>query len=224
MLDSSFGEKGITITTIQNGSLDCRDAATQKDGKIICAGSGGDTIGGFAALRYTTDGILDSSFGNNGISYINFGVDYYQMCYAVCVQPDDKIVMTGYGFVGIFNPTYFILTCRINADGSIDSSFGTDGKIITNEGESGNDIALQPDGKIVVTGTQAVSMISIRYLPDGTPDKSFGNNGIVITSFNGNVAAYTNLILPDGKILVGGDNFDEPDKMFLLRYNARWKS
>ena len=59
---------------MQNGSLDCRDAAVQKDGKVICGGSGGhDTIGGFVALRYTSNGLLDSSFGSDGISYVYFG-------------------------------------------------------------------------------------------------------------------------------------------------------
>ena len=214
-IDSSFGQNGKTITALKSGNLDCQDAAKQKNGSIICVGSGGhDSIGGFAILRYSINGILDSSFGIDGISFINFGTSN-EIAYAACIQSDDKIVITGSGLINIFDPTYYILTCRLNADGSLDSSFGSKGKIVTDAGGSAYDIALQTDGKIVVTGNDGNGIITLRYLSDGIADKSFGNNGIVATTLT-NTTARTNLILSDGKILIGADNFD---KLIFVRYN-----
>jgi beta-propeller uncharacterized protein DUF5122 len=59
------------------------------------------------------------------------------------VQPDNKIIVAGYNtdFSGSF---YDITAGRLNADGSVDSAFGTNGSITNYSGESCNDIALLP--------------------------------------------------------------------------------
>src|SRR5207245_2771907 len=100
---------------------------------------------------------------------------------------------------------YFITAARLNADGSIDSTFGKHGSIKTNLGEDCRGIAIQPDEKILLVGRNKDSIVTLRYLPDGTPDKSFGNNAKVATTFGSNQYAGTSVaIQSDGKIIIAG--------------------
>ncbi len=214
-LDKSFGVNGKVLTSSQTAYLESAGAAATKEGNIIVGGSissAGEEGNGFFALKYAVDGLPDSSFGNEGIAAI-WGVGIAQ---AVAVQRDNKIVIAGYDYTD--ETAYIITVARFNANGSIDSGFGTEGRILTNVGDEADDIAIQEDGKIVISGEGYHSFLTLRYLPDGTPDKSFGNNGVVITAFdNSNNKARANLIQPDGKIVVeGGDN----QKIMLARYNT----
>ena len=111
-------------------------------------------------------------------------------------------------------------------EGDLDTSFGGDGKVITNFGDSSqaSAVAIQPDGKIVVAGevwVQGVRDIGlVRYLPDGTLDRTFGDFGRVITDFSHGVNAVSALVLqPDGKIVVAGTAvFNRSDAFALARY------
>ena len=116
----------------------------------------------------------------------------------------------------------------VAADGDLDPTFGTGGKVVTDFNNS-NDwlsrIAVQPDGKIVAIGDTHPSHKGAlaRYNPDGTLDATFGNGGKVITVANVRESAAGLLILPDGKILISG-SIDLPssyDTSFaLLRFNS----
>ncbi len=110
-LDSSFGINGKVITGFSTDNLQSLASAKQSDDKIIVVGFGyiirTDTLGGFLAMRYTKDGIVDSSFGNDGITIVNVGVNYLaETAQAVAIQNDGKIVMTGYAAKG-FSPTNY---------------------------------------------------------------------------------------------------------------------
>src|SRR3954469_23987160 len=118
------------------------------------------------------------------------------------------------------------------ADGDLDPSFGTGGKVITdfnNSTEWLSRIALQPDGKIVAIGessapTDFPKFALARYTPDGSLDATFGNGGKVITVI-AQVREYAHglVLLPDGKIMISGsiDQPTESDTSFaLLRYNS----
>ncbi|MBO0236811.1 delta-60 repeat domain-containing protein, partial [Vibrio parahaemolyticus] len=74
--------------------------------------------------------------------------------------------------------------------GDLDPSFSGDGKLITGFGAQAEDVAIQPDGKIVAAGlhfgSQSRDFALARYNPDGTPDTGFGNDGTVTTDFAGN--------------------------------------
>jgi uncharacterized delta-60 repeat protein len=111
------------------------------------------------------------------------------------------------------------------ADGDLDPTFGNGGKVLT-DFNSSNDwlsrIAVQPDGKIVAIGDTHPSHRGAlaRYNPDGTLDQTFGNGGKVITVASVRESAAGLLILPDGKIMIGG-SFGEFDTSFLLlRFNS----
>ncbi len=131
---------------------------------------------------------------------------------AVAVQSDQKIVTAGITFVfggpGAHNPE--IELTRYNPDGSLDASFGTDGKvdILLGRADLVTSLAIAPDGKIVIGGPcdppQALyGGYLARFNTDGTLDSGFGNGGFVLTSQSNvddaGIGALT--IQPDGKIL-----------------------
>ncbi len=145
-LDSSFGNSGKVLTSSSTGYLDCTAAALTSNGSIVASGDVsfvGET-GGFFAMKYFADGELDTTFGNKGIGIVT-NAGYGD---AVAVQSDDKIIIAGYDYE-LFGP-YFITAARLNADGSVDTTFGKNGLIKTSAGEDCNSIAIQSDGKIVV--------------------------------------------------------------------------
>jgi uncharacterized delta-60 repeat protein len=114
------------------------------------------------------------------------------------------------------------------ADGDLDPTFGTDGKVVTDFNNSTDwlsRIAVQPDGKIVAIGDTHPSHRGAlaRYNPDGTLDATFGDGGKVITVASARESASGLLLLPDGKIMISGSiGFPtEFDTSFaLLRFNS----
>ncbi len=115
----------------------------------------GDSYNGsnydFGVARYNTDGSLDSSFDTDGkvITAIGSSNDYVR---SVAIQSDGKIVAAGYSYNG---SNFDFAVARYNTNGSLDSSFDTDGKVTTAIGSSDDysySVAIQSDGKIVVAG------------------------------------------------------------------------
>lgn len=115
--------------------------------------------------------------------------------------------------------------CWAQTPGSLDSSFGNGGKVLTtvNSVSKAQGVALQPDGKIVIAGvtetSSTTSFLCIRYNPDGSLDSTFGTNGIVTTSFNPTTYDRGGCIAiqPDWKILVGGSS---NGRAAIMRYNT----
>ena len=218
-LDTSFGNDGITIA--DGGSHDIVDAMVLlNDGKILLAGN---NYTDFLAARFSTDGSLDMSFGVNGWAAIGFDSSDSQVK-DVALQNDGKILLSGYSY-NYSTGVNSMATARINADGTLDQTFGTGGKININ---SGNDedyavaIAVQPDGKIVMGGYTYVGnnplrydFVAVRLNPDATYDSTYANNGIAITRVLENSQNYAEqmVLQPDGKIILAGyaavtDNFN----------------
>ncbi|MCP4983440.1 MAG: hypothetical protein GY935_23435, partial [Gammaproteobacteria bacterium] len=177
-LDTSFDGDGMLITPIGTGS-DYPEAATlQSDGKILVVGLTNGSDDDFALVRYNTDGSLDTSFDadNDGIviTPIGSGNDKGR---AVTVQSDGKILVAGESHNG---SNYDFALVRYNADGSLDNSFDTDGKVTMDFG-SGNDtiygITVQSDGKILVAGSSNNGSNNdfalVRYNADGSLDTTF---------------------------------------------------
>src|SRR5207237_273499 len=127
-LDSTFGTGGKVGTPI--GSIDDEASAlvVQPDGKLVAAGysdRGGNTT--FALARYNAAGSLDTSFGTGGKVTTAIG-STDDKAIALVLQPDGKLVAAGYSKGG--SNIAFALA-RYNADGSLDASFGTAGKVTT---------------------------------------------------------------------------------------------
>ena len=207
-LDTSFGTGGLVTTSFGSGRDSGQSVALQSDGKIIVAGY--CNVGGydFAIARYEADGSLDTTFGSGGMVFtpVGTGSDYG---YSVLVQPDGKLVLVGTSYNGTDNDLALV---RYNADGSLDTSFGTGGKVTTPVGtdvdDNCNEVAIQADGKIVVAGWTAINgndFAVVRYNPDGSLDTTFGAGGKVISRVGAGDDRIDGMtIQPDGKILVVG--------------------
>jgi uncharacterized delta-60 repeat protein len=207
--DPTFNGTGLATTSI--GQVDAAShVLALPDGDIVLAGfTGDDAASDLALTRYNADGTLDASFGG-GDGVATADLDGNEFAAAAALQPDGKIVVVGYGgSVGF-------LVARFNADGTLDTSFGGgDGWLTDAFGsahDEATDVALQPDGKIVVVGYTArdaaladVDWAVARYETDGTADLGFGTAGKRSLDFAGAPDfAYGVALQSDGKIVVAG--------------------
>jgi uncharacterized delta-60 repeat protein len=177
-LDAGFGSGGKVTTDFSSGTDTAFSATIQADGKIVAAGSTDSRS--FALARYNVDGSLDGSFGTGGKVATDLGTTFLEAAESVKIQADGKIVVAGYTFVG--SRSEFALV-RYNSDGTLDSTFGTGGKVLTDAGSANDTVTgleIQPDGKILVVGTSSGTGVSpadivlVRYNSDGSLDTSFG--------------------------------------------------
>jgi uncharacterized delta-60 repeat protein len=201
-LDSKFGSNG----TRTGGTGVANAIASQTDGKIIAVGTSSpftnnQTNSDFVLERITADGRADTSFGNLGRVRTSFG-GYRDEARGVVIQPDGKIVVAGFTYIGAFLRTQVALA-RYNVDGTLDTSFGTAGMITSSAGACtdavGSCVALQRDGRILVGGSADGNIMLQRYGLNGTLEwtrtAKFG------TAVN---HARALAVLPDGKIIVTG--------------------
>src|SRR4030095_6308656 len=175
-LDPSFGSGG-TVLNDFGGRI-----ALKPDGKIVAAGGGANPTDGFdfAVFRFNANGTPDTTFGSGGRTTTDLG-GRFEGATSVALQPDGKIMAGGYAVVPVNQFANFALV-RYNSDGSLDLSFGTGGKVITNFGNisaQAYSLALQPDGKIVLAGyanfNGRPSFPLARYKRDGTRGAGVGN-------------------------------------------------
>ncbi len=204
--DPSFGGGDALVTTDFFGGPDRAVAiALQPDGKIILAGNGratGSARNDFAVARYNVDGSLDTSFDGDGKVLTQLQINHNNAS-AIAIQTDGKIVIGGNTWGS--NNDYGLV--RYNPDGSLDTSFDGDGKVIANLFSSADflsDIALQSDGKIVVAGGGGAGFTILRYLGNGSLDTSLDGDGILEIGVLSWSAASSLSVLPDGKLLIGG--------------------
>jgi uncharacterized delta-60 repeat protein len=192
-------------------------------GRIIVGGAAnmGGGAGGFefAVARYRPNGTLDPSFDGDGVVTTALAPgDQFDAVVSVAVDSTGKILAAG-----VADQDGVVLDwalARYHDDGSLDSSFGSGGKVITNlaSGKSDDDledVVIQPSGKILVGGSAAPTVVTVdsdfavgRYNPDGTLDRSFGDGGIVVRntgSGNGSDEIYGIALSGDAKLVVSGE-------------------
>lgn len=170
-LDTSFGNGGKVTTDFAGFDDTALATVLQSDGKILVAGSSKTAFGSdFALVRYTSNGTLDTSFGNGGKVTTDFA-GFDDGVTGLHVQPDGKIVVTGTAQNGS-NSDFGIV--RYNSNGTVDSSFGTNGKLVTDfgKGEIAAESVLQ-DGILTIVGSSfdnASSSVALaRYLLNQKP-------------------------------------------------------
>jgi uncharacterized delta-60 repeat protein len=158
-IDTTFGVAGKVRTDFGDQNFDrARSAALQPDGRIVAAGFAISQNGGvqnFAVARYTSNGILDTTFSRDGKTQIDFG-NCCQSATKVLLQSDGKIITVG-GSNGESSDDDFLLA-RLSPRGALDNTFGIGGKVRTSFGDlngGANGATLQSDGKIVAVGFQA---------------------------------------------------------------------
>lgn len=220
ILDSTFSADGKVQTQFGTVSIGT-SMALQDDGKILLGGECETSIGGrdFGLARYNSDGTLDRSFNSNGYVITSFSTsDGHDGGSAIAIQSDGKIIQAGDRSVTGF------AAVRFNSNGTLDNSFGTNGKIIFPIGDlrsSCTSICLYPDCKILLGGysestTKWKSSFAIMRLnTNGTLDNTFGVGGkdTIFMSTGGNTnqnyeynIGNTMLIQTDGKILLSGSS------------------
>lgn len=207
---------------------------SQGDGKIVVAGyattgTGAAADADFAVARYNSNGTLDTSFGSGGKARTNIA-GKFDSAQGLVLQSDGKVVLAGrVGVDGGSDPDFGVV--RYNTDGALDKGFGAGGIVRTDFGlgnwEEANDVAVQPDGRLVVAGSVRVGTAFnfglARFNVDGTPDTVFGTGGLVTTAFSTQGDSSRALALQaDGKIVVVGQDASlgtNPD-MAIARYLA----
>ncbi|MCP4352313.1 MAG: hypothetical protein GY795_43195, partial [Desulfobacterales bacterium] len=211
-LDTGFDGDGIVTTPVGTGNDAGIGLLIQPDEKIVVTGiSYNGTDNDFAVVRYNSDGSLDTSFGGDGTVTTPVGSGEDMGCFAA-VQSDGKIVLAGYSFNGS-NDDFAVV--RYNTDGSLDTGFGTGGKLITPVGSGDDrsyDVCIQSDGKIVITGESYngsnYDFAVARYNSDGTLDTTFGNGGTVTADTkNADNGIHAAAIQSDGNIVTAGYSF-----------------
>ena len=230
-LDSTFGDDGKVTTSFPGPSV-CYAIAVQPDGKIVAAGIvfTPDSNRDFAVARYNTDGSLDSTFGSGGRVTTDF-FGNKDGAVAVAFQSDGKIVVAGHAFDAPGNLILLALA-RYNSNGSLDTSFGSGGKV-TGGRSMAESMLVQPDNKILVGGhIIGVGLANneefelVRFNPGGTLDESFGSGGEVTSDFSDRQDNILALALqPDGRILAAGvaDRFAVTADFALARYKPNGK-
>jgi uncharacterized delta-60 repeat protein len=225
-LDTTFSGEGMVTTDFPHHGAFVDGVAIQADGKIVAAGVSGlsGTNPQFALARYNADGTPDTTFSGNGRVVTGFTPNHDEAT-GIAIQADGEIVAAGVS--GLGDSSDFALA-RYNPDGTLDTSFGGDGKVTTDfshKPDVGSALAIQHDGEIVVAGSTRKGVLSFalaRYHTDGTLDTSFGGDGKVITDFTSSVdEAHGIAFQADGKIVAEGlANGERNGKFALARYNA----
>ncbi|ROM80984.1 calcium-binding protein [Pseudomonas brassicacearum] len=168
-----FGNHGVLTVNIPedayyNGGI---STAVQADGSVVvgaaynAAGAGDPT---YALQRFNPDGQPDTQFGDDGVLYLSSAMGFGEDS-VVTVQADGKIIVMGHG-----EGSTLATVARLNADGSFDTGFGSNGTV-TFEADTPVALTVQGDGKILAAGTSNGDFSVIRLNADGSVDTRFGS-------------------------------------------------
>ncbi len=229
-IDTTFAG-GLVTTMLSSGVCNAPPAraALQPDGKIVIAATrdpGGATD--FALLRYTASGALDTTFGSGGLVIYNYVM--YDQSRDVVIQPDGRILLSG---TSSNNTNSDFVVARFTSTGALDGTFGVGGRSVygfaSGSNDSVTDMALQPDGKVLVVGlTYSPGTLPdiglVRFTASGALDSTFGGGGALkINVFGSTDQPQAVAVQTDGKILVGGNAYYPAGSQYymtLFRLNA----
>lgn len=238
-LDPSFSGDGLVVTNLAFNSS-AKSVAIQPDGKIVVGGAGEN--GHFGLLRYLPNGTLDNSFSGDGKIEVSTGDNCSQVNDLV-ILPNGKILATGTIELPSTTAKYraILMVVRFNANGTPDTTFGTNGRFIGREllQRSGAAIHVLPDGKFLVAGAEQeftpgnysnvpnISKMAVtRFNGNGTVDASFGTRiettryspqGHPFTQLDALTSATSMVVESNGKILLGGGDHES---FSIIRLNS----
>ena len=209
-LDQTFGTNG-TVLTAFGGKSRLSDSETsamavQADGKIVVAGialvpinNENRVFEGFAVARYTPNGVLDTTFGNNGEMLIAVGPS---------VNPPDGLALSGNSIDLVGHSYSNIYVVQLTAAGQLDPNFGTGGVVNVGQGFAPS-LTAQGDGKLVVVSYNASSPAGIhvtRLLANGSPETGFGTGGTATVPWSITGTFYSEAVKVDplGRFVIGG--------------------
>ncbi len=215
-LDPSFGNGG--ICAIPDTSIDLLFySALQSDDKIMVLGHNYDG-NSFLIARINTDGVIDSTFGLNGILTYQFWSGYLAP-FAMITDPADNILISG-AITATIDQNPFLI--RLTPDGLCDSSFNQNGFLSISYGtesfERWGAIVVEEDKKILVGGFSEDSLLLCSFRDDGSIDSAFGNYGKVKDYFGGYGTGIADICIQDDAkvVAVGRGN----NSHMVLRYNT----
>lgn len=217
-LDGTFGTGGKVVTSINSGADKAYSVLLQADGKILVGGMTTNALTGkdFVCIRYNSNGTLDTTFGVNGIFTNDIQVGSDDVVYSVALQSDGKIILAGYSDDGS-NKNAAIM--RLNSNGTIDTTFGNSGKVltdfITGKADEIKVVKIHTlTGNIIVGGTSSTSTtesqaVIARYTNNGTLDTTFNTTGKLPLPHNTGSGTFYYVIedltiKPNGKISAVG--------------------
>jgi uncharacterized delta-60 repeat protein len=224
-LDPAFDGDGQVTTAVGSYRLARpADVAIDPSGRAVVAGSAltFETGSNFALARYSPGGALDTSFGEGGIALTQVGSAAPR---AVAIQPDGKIVA-----VGPAADSGRPVVVRYTGDGILDPTFGGDGIVDAMVAglslDDPQDVAVQPDGKILVavgarsSGVSAHAFAVLRLDPDGSLDTTFDGDGVATASFgSGSAVSGALAVQADGRIVAAGYS-GSPTSVAVARFDA----
>ncbi len=176
-LDTSFSGDGIAHADLSTTPT-MKGVQVQADGKIVASGHLSNDL---LAVRLNSDGSFDNAFGTNGIVIEDLGTNTADNSFDLAIQSTGKLVFGG-------NSSNTPTLVRLNTDGTLDTSFDSDGIFSTGEVGSASEILVQSDDKIIMVGTGGpapTQSMLIRMMPDGGFDNTFGTSGVVRTTVGG---------------------------------------
>jgi uncharacterized delta-60 repeat protein len=211
-LDNSFGNNGIHRLGLLDGydGKSLAAIAVLPNGQIIAGGTVATADLKMMLICLNADGTYNNNFGVSGMGQYAMEIGEDAGLWDLAIQNDGKIILAGAsGSAGLASADdRLFAVARINADGTPDASFGTQGTVVTQISSGTNfieDIAhkvtILPDGKICLAGTARNVLALARYHPDGTPDITFGQNGTIRHEQHPNV---TGLAFRNGKLYTCG--------------------
>jgi uncharacterized delta-60 repeat protein len=208
-VNRTYGASGTGTALVDFGGR--KDAAAA----ILAVGDGAIVVGesrvqsgasDFALTRLDGNGAPDPAFDGDGRVLTDLGGSDVPL--AAALQPDGKIVVGGYTGRRARASDLQIALARYLPDGSLDSSFGGDGRVVTDlpkTVEAGGGVAIQANGKIVVSGGPAKDLTVLRYLPNGRRDLKFGKKGIASADTGTRELAGDVRVQRNGKLVVFGN-------------------
>jgi uncharacterized delta-60 repeat protein len=218
-IDTSFGVNGVRYITI--GTFDrALSVAIDVNGGVIVGGETNDSGGStdIFLFRLTAAGVADTTFNGNGVIRYDLSNGFNDGVSSVIVEADRQVVIAGYTTIatGVGSQVRLaMLVQRYNADGTLDTTFGTNGSRVSIIG-SDNDVATAitaiGDGRYLVTGNTVSNRVQYTFVTrvaeSGVIDTSFGfsGGGASIISIGGTGIDYARSIawMPIGRIVVGG--------------------
>lgn len=226
-LDSTFGTNGIS-----QADAEIRGMILQNDGKFLL----GYKLSDLGVGRMNADGSIDTTFGINGITAANIGMDVYNnMSFpsydyteSIQLQSDGKIIAAGTTTYYNSSTVENLGMVRFNTDGSLDTTFGTNGIVVQNFAsfDHGFIIKVLPNDELLIGGSIIYYPLSLqtsrygmaKYSENGILDPSFGNNGIAVNPLINREFIFGRIELVNGKILVSGLKSIEQNNQFVVNF------
>jgi uncharacterized delta-60 repeat protein/uncharacterized repeat protein (TIGR02543 family) len=228
-VDESFGTDGVAVHRQQARGDEITGAVLlQPDGKILLSGSGyhPDLGGCEMVVRLTENGSLDNSFGDSGVAYIDFLAGSSRndhVAHPIALQSDGSILIAGRTLDG---SRYIQGLVRLTPDGTVDESFGYQGRATVRYGEAGDEatsIAVQSDQSILLVGSAydengARKVTVSRFDPDGARDPSFslGRRRVIDLGPTTFTTGGRVVIQRSGRIVIAARSYDADKSEILL--------